>query len=85
LEVKLALEIATQVAAGLAILADEALTSEHPYYHYHLCTDDYLSVPGGAIGGMIPVGIGAAVACPDLKLFVWKETIAPPITSANAF
>ena len=36
---KLALEIATQVAAGLAIVADEALTSGHPYYHYTTTCD----------------------------------------------
>jgi acetolactate synthase I/II/III large subunit len=53
-----------------SIVADEALTSGHPYYHYTTtcAPHDYLNVAGGAIGGMIPVGTGAAVACPDRKV-----------------
>jgi acetolactate synthase I/II/III large subunit len=54
-----------------AILADEALTSGHPYYHYTTtcAPHDFLNVAGGAIGGMIPVGTGAAVACPRAFCF----------------
>jgi thiamine pyrophosphate-dependent acetolactate synthase large subunit-like protein len=67
LEVKLALEIATQVAAGLVILADEALTSGYPYYHYITTCVPMTTSTRRAVqsGGMIPVGIGAAVARPD--------------------
>jgi acetolactate synthase-1/2/3 large subunit len=53
-----------------AVIADEAITSGLPYFH---CTataapHDYLNLSGGAIGGMAPVGTGAAVAFPDRKV-----------------
>jgi acetolactate synthase I/II/III large subunit len=53
-----------------AIVADEALTSG---LLCSRCTataapHDYLSLSGGSIGGMVPVGTGAAVACPDRKV-----------------
>jgi acetolactate synthase-1/2/3 large subunit len=53
-----------------AIVADEALTSGLPYFHYTATAapHDYLNLPGGAIGGMMPVGTGAAVACPGRKV-----------------
>jgi Thiamine pyrophosphate enzyme, C-terminal TPP binding domain len=53
-----------------AILADEAVTSGLPYFDYTAtcAPHDYLNLAGGAIGGMMPVGTGAAVACPDRKV-----------------
>jgi acetolactate synthase-1/2/3 large subunit len=53
-----------------AILADEAVTSGLPYFNYTAtcAPHDYLNLAGGAIGGMMPVGTGAAVACPDRKV-----------------
>jgi acetolactate synthase-1/2/3 large subunit len=53
-----------------AILADEAVTSGLPYFNdtATCAPHDYLNLAGGAIGGMMPVGTGAAVACPDRKV-----------------
>jgi Thiamine pyrophosphate-requiring enzymes [acetolactate synthase, pyruvate dehydrogenase (cytochrome), glyoxylate carboligase, phosphonopyruvate decarboxylase] len=53
-----------------AILADEAVSSGLPYFNYTAtcAPHDYLNLAGGAIGGMMPVGTGAAVACPDRKV-----------------
>jgi acetolactate synthase I/II/III large subunit len=53
-----------------AIVADEAITSGLPYFRYTATAapHDYLNLSGGAIGGMVPVGTGAAVACPDRKV-----------------
>src|SRR6202041_636248 len=51
-------------------LADEAVSSGYPYFNYTAtcAPHDYLNLAGGAIGGMMPVGTGAAVACPDRKV-----------------
>jgi acetolactate synthase-1/2/3 large subunit len=53
-----------------AILADEAVSSGLPCFNYTAtcAPHDYLNLAGGAIGGMMPVGTGAAVACPDRKV-----------------
>jgi acetolactate synthase-1/2/3 large subunit len=53
-----------------AIVADEAITSGFPCFSYTATAapHDYLNLPGGAIGGMVPVGTGAAVACQDRKV-----------------
>jgi acetolactate synthase I/II/III large subunit len=53
-----------------AIVADEAITSGLPCFSYTATAapHDYLNLCGGAIGGMVPVGIGAAVACHDRKV-----------------
>jgi acetolactate synthase-1/2/3 large subunit len=53
-----------------AIIADEAVSSGLPYINYTAtcAPHDYLNLAGGAIGGMMPVGTGAAVACPDRKV-----------------
>jgi len=53
-----------------AILADEAVSSGYPYFNYtvNCAAHDYLNVAGGAIGDMMPVGTGAAVACCDRKI-----------------
>jgi acetolactate synthase I/II/III large subunit len=53
-----------------AILADEAVSSGLPYFNYTAtcAPHDYLNLAGGAIGGMMPVGTGAAVACHDRKV-----------------
>jgi acetolactate synthase I/II/III large subunit len=70
LDARAAMQVIAHYLPEGAILADEALTSGHPYYHYTTtcAPHDYLNVAGGAIGGMIPVGTGAAVACPDRKV-----------------
>jgi acetolactate synthase-1/2/3 large subunit len=52
-----------------AVIADESATSrvglaELPFAAPH----DILSLTGGSIGGMLPVGTGAAVACPGRKV-----------------
>jgi acetolactate synthase-1/2/3 large subunit len=70
LDARAAIQVIARYLPEDAILADEALTSGIPYFK---CTaacapHDYLNVPGGAIGGMLPVCIGAGVACPDRKV-----------------
>jgi acetolactate synthase-1/2/3 large subunit len=53
-----------------AIVSDESLTAGFP--HYPLlevaAPHDHLNLSGGAIGGGIPLAIGAAIACPDRKI-----------------
>lgn len=53
-----------------AIISDESATSGFPYFGITATAapHDYLNVTGGAIGSMMPVGTGAAVACPDRKV-----------------
>jgi acetolactate synthase I/II/III large subunit len=53
-----------------AIISDESITSGAPYYALldTAAPCDYLQVPGGSIGGGIPLATGAAVACPDRKV-----------------
>jgi acetolactate synthase I/II/III large subunit len=70
LDARAAVQVIARYLPEDAILADEALTSGIPYFK---CTatcapHDYLNVAGGAIGAMLPVGIGAAVACPERKV-----------------
>ena len=71
---KLAASAVMQVIAHYlpedAIVADEAITSGLPYFHYTATAapHDYLNVTGGAIGCMMPVATGAAVACPERKV-----------------
>jgi acetolactate synthase I/II/III large subunit len=67
--------IMTVVAKHLpdqAIIADESVSSGFPYYHLTATAapHDYLNLTGGAIGSMLSVAIGAAVACPDRKVIV---------------
>jgi acetolactate synthase-1/2/3 large subunit len=53
-----------------AIITDEILTAG--FKHYPLldtaAPHDYLNLTGGAIGNMVPVATGAAIACPDRKV-----------------
>ncbi len=53
-----------------AIVTDEILTAG--FAHYPLletaAAHDYLNLTGGAIGNMVPVATGAAIACPDRKV-----------------
>ena len=53
-----------------AIVAEEAITSGFPLMPMseHSPAHDWLMVPGGAIGGGMPMAAGAAVACPDRKV-----------------
>ncbi|MDC9614266.1 acetolactate synthase large subunit [Xenorhabdus khoisanae] len=53
-----------------SILADESVSSG--FAHYGITSSavphDYLNLTGGAIGSMMAVSTGAAVACPDRKI-----------------
>jgi len=53
-----------------AILADEAVSSGYPYFKHtvNCAAHDYLNVAGGAIGDMMPVSTGAAIACRERKV-----------------
>lgn len=53
-----------------AIIAEEAITSGFPLMPMTMnsAPHDWLMVPGGAIGGGLPMATGAAVACPDRKV-----------------
>ena len=53
-----------------AIISDEAATSGLGANHFMLqaCPHDHLALTGGAIGQGIPVGTGAALACPGRKV-----------------
>ena len=55
-----------------AIVVDEAITTSR---HLAAATEtarphDWLHTPGGAIGGGLPVAVGAAIACPGRKVLV---------------
>ena len=54
-----------------AIISDEAITSGRSSEEWTLGAPphDWLNITGGAIGQGMPVAIGAAVACPDRKVF----------------
>ncbi|NKB39297.1 MAG: acetolactate synthase large subunit [Gammaproteobacteria bacterium] len=53
-----------------AIVAEEAITSGFALMPMSVCSPahDWLMVPGGAIGGGMPMATGAAIACPDRKV-----------------
>jgi len=70
LDARAVMEVIAHCLPEGAIVADEAITSGLPYFSYTATAapHDYLNLSGGAIGGMVPVGIGAAVACPDRKV-----------------
>ncbi len=53
-----------------AIVAEEAITSGFPLMPMTVNSPphDWLMVPGGAIGGGMPMATGAAIACPDRKV-----------------
>ncbi|QIT56198.1 acetolactate synthase large subunit [Aquisalimonas sp. 2447] len=61
--------IAAHLPEG-AIISDEAVTSRGglPEATAGCPPHDWLSLTGGALGGGLPMGIGAAVACPDRKV-----------------
>ncbi len=65
--------VGQSVAAYLpegAIIADEAVTSRGglPEATAGCPPHDWLSLTGGALGGGLPMAVGAAVACPDRKV-----------------
>jgi acetolactate synthase-1/2/3 large subunit len=70
LDPRVVMEIIAHCLPADAIIADESLTSGLPYFSSTATAapHDYLNLSGGAIGGMVPVGTGAAVACPDRKV-----------------
>lgn len=53
-----------------AIVVDEAITLRAAFFAAtrHAARHDYLQIPGGAIGGGLPVATGAAVACPGRRV-----------------
>jgi len=53
-----------------AIVADEGVTSTLPYYEVlsDAAPHDFLNLTGGAIGSMMAVSTGAAIACPQRKV-----------------
>jgi acetolactate synthase I/II/III large subunit len=71
---ELNLETIGMVIAALlpenAIVAEEAITSGFPLMPMttNSPAHDWLMVPGGAIGGGLPMATGAAIACPDRKV-----------------
>jgi acetolactate synthase-1/2/3 large subunit len=61
------------VAAELpeaAIIADESISAGLPYYGLTSSSapHDHLNLTGGALGSMMAVSTGAAIACPDRKV-----------------
>ena len=57
-----------------SIISDEAVTSSRDADQWvaNAAPHDWLSVTGGAIGQGLPVATGAAVACPDRKVFAME-------------
>ena len=53
-----------------AIVSDESVTSGRNFLEYtqNGRSHDWLKSTGGAIGGCLPLAVGAAVACPDRKV-----------------
>ncbi len=61
--------LARQLPEG-AIVCDEGVTAAARFraLSHRAPPHDSLSVPGGSIGGGIPLAVGAAIACPDRKV-----------------
>jgi len=55
-----------------SIICDEMVSSAEPVWPHllHAARHDYMPLAGGAIGLGMPLGIGAAIACPDRKVLV---------------
>jgi len=55
-----------------AILVDEAITLRGPFFDAtrNAAPHDWLQVPGGAIGGGLPLGTGAAIGSPGRRVIV---------------
>jgi acetolactate synthase-1/2/3 large subunit len=53
-----------------AIVTDESITAGRMFFPFSRGArpHDYLQLTGGALGGGIPMSIGAAIACPDRKV-----------------
>ncbi|MEX0760723.1 MAG: thiamine pyrophosphate-dependent enzyme, partial [Tistlia sp.] len=53
-----------------AVVCDESVSSGRDFYRLSAASPphDYLPLPGGAIGGGIPLATGAAIACPGRKV-----------------
>jgi acetolactate synthase-1/2/3 large subunit len=76
LDAELTAETAAATLAALlpeqAIIVDEAITLRGPFFKAtrNAGPHDWLQVPGGAIGGGLPLATGAAVACPGRRVIV---------------
>jgi acetolactate synthase-1/2/3 large subunit len=72
----MSVEGAAQSLAALlpdhAILIDEAITLRAPFFAAtaNAPPHDWLQVPGGAIGGGLPLAVGAGIAAPDRRVVV---------------
>lgn len=72
----MSVEGAAQTLAALlpdnAILIDEAITLRAPFFAAtaNAAPHDWLQVPGGAIGGGLPLAVGAAIAAPDRRVII---------------
>ncbi len=72
----MSVEGAAQTLAALlpdnAILIDEAITLRAPFFAATASAPrhDWLQVPGGAIGGGLPLAVGAAIAAPERRVIV---------------
>ena len=53
-----------------AIICDESVTTGRDFFRFTFgaASHDWLQVTGGAIGGGMPLAVGAAIACPDRKV-----------------
>jgi acetolactate synthase-1/2/3 large subunit len=53
-----------------AIICDESVTTGRDFFRFTFgaAPHDWLQVTGGAIGGGMPLAVGAAIACPDRKV-----------------
>jgi len=65
--------VATALAALMpeqAIICDESVSSGRNLFQFTRTVPphDYLQLTGGAIGGGLPMAVGAAIACPDRKV-----------------
>jgi acetolactate synthase-1/2/3 large subunit len=62
--------IVAQMLAENAIVVDEGLTSARRFgaLSENGAPHDFMTITGGAIGGGIPMAVGAGVACPDRKV-----------------
>jgi acetolactate synthase-1/2/3 large subunit len=70
LDAKSIAQIAAMHLPANAIVADEGVSSTLPYYDLlnNAAPHDFLNLTGGAIGSMMPVSTGAAIARPDRKV-----------------
>jgi acetolactate synthase-1/2/3 large subunit len=64
--------VLTALMPDQAIVVDEAITLRGPFFQgtRHAAAHEWLQVPGGAIGGGLPLATGAAVGAPGRRVIV---------------